>query len=278
MQKLKYIFIPTLGRLERQITYSCLPQHLKDITYFVVQEHESYRMKTMYGDNKVLTLPSHIKAIAETREWIHNLEQNNEIYWVLDDDIKFKLRTQVDNKWKVNLFTEQDFIDLVNQFEEWLNDDITFCAMVGAEVPPSAKYYPFNENAKVMLNVCFNKTKMPKDLKWTEVPYGEDIHITLQLLYRGHKNRVSYKHVATNNVSNAPGGCSSTRTLKRHNDSQRLLNKLWPNFIRLENKKLPKGKQRTWVCDDILDDDGDPFVVNLNVYFKKAFKSFNDKK
>ena len=272
METLTYIFIPTLGRLSNQIAYNQLPKWLKDITYFVVQSQEYNEMVNLWGEHKVLKLPPSIKNIAYTRQWIHT-NFGNCIYWVIDDDIKFKRRDKVDGGWKYRFFNDDDFIECVQTFEDWLNGPYTFCAMVGAEVIPTPTIYPYNENAKVMTNVCYNGKKLPKDLDWTSVPYGEDIHLTMQLLTSGHKNIISTKFVSSNNVTNAKGGCSTTRTLKKHNDSQKLLASKWPNFISIKNKKLSTGNRRKWVCDDDVDADGDPYIVNLICYFKKAYAS-----
>jgi hypothetical protein len=41
MKELKSIIIPTLGRINRQITYERMPQKYKDIVTFVVQPQET---------------------------------------------------------------------------------------------------------------------------------------------------------------------------------------------------------------------------------------------
>ena len=53
---IEHIIIPTLGRMDKQLTYNALPQKYQDITKFVVQAHEFEEMKSRYGD-KVLCLP-----------------------------------------------------------------------------------------------------------------------------------------------------------------------------------------------------------------------------
>ena len=46
------IYIPTLGRVDKQITYSNLPDFLKKKTILVIQPKE----KNLYGNKKILVL------------------------------------------------------------------------------------------------------------------------------------------------------------------------------------------------------------------------------
>ena len=47
---IEHIIIPTLGRMDKQLTYNALPKKYQDITKFVVQTHEFEDMKSRYGD------------------------------------------------------------------------------------------------------------------------------------------------------------------------------------------------------------------------------------
>ena len=42
------IYIPTLGRVDNQITYNALPDFLKKITYLVIQDHELTEIKRTF--------------------------------------------------------------------------------------------------------------------------------------------------------------------------------------------------------------------------------------
>ena len=50
------IYIPTLGRVDKQTTWENLPPFLKDITVLVVQPKE----KDLHGDKSILVLPEKI--------------------------------------------------------------------------------------------------------------------------------------------------------------------------------------------------------------------------
>ena len=65
-----YIFIPTLGRWEKQITYNNLPEEWQEKTVLVIQHHEKEQYTNLYGEDRIFVLPSYIDTIAPTREWI----------------------------------------------------------------------------------------------------------------------------------------------------------------------------------------------------------------
>jgi hypothetical protein len=61
--------------------------------------------------------------------------------------------------------------------------------------------------------------------------------------------------------TNAEGGCSIWRTLELHNESQRKLHALWPNFVKLREKEVKSG---VWKGQKKL---------ATTIYHKKAFAS-----
>jgi len=68
---IEHIIIPTLGRMDKQVTYNNLPKKYQDKVTFVVQAHEFEEMRERYG-SAVIGLPDNISRIAPTREWIFN--------------------------------------------------------------------------------------------------------------------------------------------------------------------------------------------------------------
>ena len=60
------IYIPTLGRHNKQITFNNLPNFIQEKTILVVQPHE----KDLYSDYPILILPEDNIGISRTRKWI----------------------------------------------------------------------------------------------------------------------------------------------------------------------------------------------------------------
>jgi hypothetical protein len=239
---IKHIVIPTLGRMDKQVTYNSFPQKYKDITTFVVQDHEYDEMEKRYP-GKVLRLPVEINRIAPTREWIFNHFRNDR-HFVFDDDLEFVVKEPnpgVGTKWLSRKFTEQDFDDAFNLCNDWMDDGIVYGGFLPAWIIPDIKQWPTRECQRVMTNVFYNGPKVPDGIEWNRVAAAEDLDVNLQLLTRGFKNRISAKYMVTCSETNAAGGCSTWRTLQVHNDAQKLLAELWPDFIKLSEKAVPNG-------------------------------------
>jgi hypothetical protein len=234
--------IPTLGRVNKQITYNNLPEEYQNKTFFVVQAHEFDEMVEIYG-NKVLKLPEEINRIAPTREWIFN-EFKNTRHMVLDDDLDFVVKEPnpgEGTKWLSRKFTRQDFDDAFNLINDWMDEGIIYGGFLPAWVIPDVNQWPIRECQRIMTNVFYDGPNVPTDIEWNRVAAAEDFDVNLQLLTRGFKNRISAKYMVTCSETNAEGGCSTWRTLEVHNEAQRQLASLWPEYIKVKEKLVPSG-------------------------------------
>lgn len=200
------IFIPTVCRPDRQITYSYLPDELKKRVVFVVQEWE--REKYTY-DAEYLVLPPEIKlgshnTLSHTREIIYKAGQNMK-YAMLDDDLHFKRRnakywTGESNMEKSSkLCDDSDVLEMFETFDKWLDDGITFCGCAQQNNPPFSK--PYEDNRSLSSCYWFNGKDWAKhidDMGLTDVKVGEDVLMILGLLSRGYRNRVSNEFIFAN--------------------------------------------------------------------------------
>lgn len=257
------LVIPTLGRIDKQITFENIPKKFHSDVRLVVQTHEYEAMKERYGD-LIVCLPENVKNIARTREWIFN-HFCSERMFVFDDDLKFSYQTYKLNeegapKWTKRKCNEQEFDDMLALVNSWMDQGIVFGGILPASVISDITQYPIRKCTRVMSNVFYDGPKMPKDLEWCRVPFAEDIDVTLQLLTRGYENWVSAVYRADFPTAN-PGGCSLSRTLESHNESSRMLVELWPEFVKLNEKELKTGP---WAGD---------VKAAVRVYTKKAYQS-----
>ena len=246
-----YIVIPTLGRMDKQITYNNLPEKWKKKTRFVVQAHEYHEMRKRYRgtlghdarDDQVMCLPDEVKRIAATREWIFR-QFNDTRHIVFDDDLDFVVKEPNpggDTKWKSRQFTEQDFDDAFGLLNTWMDEGISYGGLLPAWVIPDVNQWPIRENQRMMTNWFFDGKTIPRDLEWNRVDGAEDFDVNLQLLTRGFKNRISAKYMVTCSETNAEGGCSTWRTLDVHNQAQMKLAGLWPEFVKVRSKEVTSG-------------------------------------
>lgn len=239
---IEHIVIPTLGRMDKQVTYNSLIEKYKAIVSFVVQDHEYDEMNSRYP-GKVLRLPIEINRIAATREWIAEYFKNTR-HFVFDDDLNFIVKEPNPNegtKWIKRVFTDQDFEDAFNLCDQWMDEGIVYGGFLPTWMIPDIKQWPVRECQRVMTNVFYDGSKLPDDIEWCRVPAAEDFDVNLQMLTRGFKNRISAKYMVECSETNAAGGCSTWRTLEIHNDSQKQLAELWPAFVKLSEKTVLSG-------------------------------------
>ena len=229
------IYIPTLGRAGKQITWDCMPDFIKDITVLVVQPHE----KDFYGLKPIMVLPEDNMGITRTRRWIW--EKAGKIkYGMFDDDLKFMVRTPKGKKSKKPL-SDNDWKTLMTVVDSWL-DEVSFSGFRQGNMPPWE--LPFTDNRSVTCAYFFNGNDLPlsHNLDWS-LEFCEDIHLVLQLLEKLYSNRIWDKYVYISDQM-ADGGCNTTRTLEAVNANHQKLIEFHPNYVDwngLSDTKLGKG-------------------------------------
>lgn len=247
------IYILTLGRLNKQITYNSIPESWKENTIFVVQPHEYKDFLDKYGNSKVICLPIEINNLPLTRKWVFENLGYNKRHLVLDDDLSFLKKypnpNNISPKWLTETLTETDFDDILTLINSWMDEGYSYGGlMTTANIPDTnPKRYPIRTNHRLMTNFFFDGEKIPKDLIWNRVPFGEDIDITLQLLSKGFQNRCSSHYIVNPSKPNSNGGVSLYRSLEKHNNSQELLAKLWPKYVRIIDKPIKDGLIKKFV-------------------------------
>lgn len=257
------IYIPTLGRINNQITYNGFPESWRKNTFFVVQQHEVTEFVNIYGKDKVIELPLDINNLPRTREYIYNVLGGNSRHLVFDDDLKIKKKypnpLPTKPKWITEDLEEKEYDKILELIEGWMDEGYYYGGLMTSANIPDASRYPTRENHRLMTNFFFDGEKLPKDLMWDRVPMGEDLDMTLQLLSRGYKNLCSSKYVVFPKLPNSKGGCSTYRNLENHNDSQEILAKLWPKYVKVIDKINKDGLTKK----------------HVTIQFKRLYKDCN---
>ena len=259
------IVIPTLGRINKQISYNNLPDKYKKNVYFVVREKEYKEIKhkyTIYAD--IIVLPKNIETgIAPTRVYILEYFKDDRI-WMIDDDLTFYRKKpnndeNIKKKWISTKMTEKDFDILFLEITKYHNTGVVHGAINISSTPPSLRYWPRNKNGKIGGNVFLDIPNLPKDIEYFKYcPAAEDYDTNLQLLKKGYNN-IIFTDFCAIEKTNAPGGCSTFRTLEIHNKSQLLLKERHPKYVKINTKKKKKNNEEK---------------INLIIYWKKAYNDF----
>ena len=255
MYNLQKIYIPTLGRIDKQITYDAMPDWVKDITYIVIQPQEEAQFRERYPNSNLKVLPQEIKGIARTREWIIN-DGGDDCYAVLDDDIRFVKRnvdrvTLKKNAEKSNEeFTDEHWKEMFNRISEWFEEGVGLGGCYSKGSPP--KETDEKQFGKFIQAHFINGSKIwREELDWS-LQWGEDIYFVLQVLNRGVKTRLSDVYLIDSEEYYAEGGCMSEgRTTDKDIECLKELERMYPTIFSIRwneeytlNKiyKVPKVK------------------------------------
>jgi hypothetical protein len=208
---IKKIFIPTVNRVENQATFNSLSDELKQRVTFVVQAWEADKYK-YEADYYVLpdTPDYHYKnlyCVPRTRKLIYELGKGMK-YSVIDDDLViirrntkyFGLPSSMEKSQR--RCNHQDFLDLFNMMDSWLDEEeVTICGLGSRVTPPGNRLFSTNKgingaywiNGINLANEDFNEW----DLLCTSS--SEDVNFSLTALSKGFQTRQSSEFVIANN-------------------------------------------------------------------------------
>ena len=274
------IYIPTVNRVNQQITYDNLPKSLQKRVVMVVQSWE----RDQYDyDCEYLVLPeefnlSDYHCLAKTRKFIYETAGTDK-YCILDDDIKFIMRNKKywsdeGDQWRMNPKTgepvtkeackDEDILDMFNLYDKWL-DEVSFCGGVMAGSPPPN--VEFKEDRPIFSQLFVNGADLHHRLNefdLTSVRYDEDCYFLLQLLSKGFKIRESSRYNVFNLSCN--GKVKDTLWANTTKEEVRrcysIIEKKFPAFYQLKDKH---GK--------IITTNAFRGFVGKSVQWKKAYKS-----
>lgn len=248
------IFIPTCGRSDTQVTWNNLPHAIRYQTSLVVQSQE----ESKYNDSwPLIVLPDNIRSIGPTRQWIIDNFPDEKIL-MLDDDLDFAIRRS-DDPTKFLPASDRDILRMLDNIELSLMEGYKLVGVSGREGAnrDTGQFKEVTRQLRVhALDAGFFKEK---NIRFDRVPFMEDFDAILQLLELGYPNRVLNGWVHNQRGgSNAPGGCSTTRTLEAHNEAAKVLQSLHPQYVRIVNKESGNwGGAR----------------LDVNISWKKAYRN-----
>lgn len=258
------IYIPTLGRVDNQITYENLPTFLKKITSFVIQPKEVELFKEKYPNVSIKVLPEDDYGICNTRMWILN-NAGDEFYWMVDDDMKFikrhcNRRTGKKNAEKSNTpFVETDWVDMINWVKAKWEDGNTIVGNRRKGLPPAPKAeIPFS---KLVQSFFINGSKLNANNIVLDIPFVEDVQFIFQVLEMGGKITVSDEYLFDCDNYGSEGGCTlDGRTGQINLDNMIKLAERYPKYITMK--------------DEIIKLNDDLLYQKHTIHWSKAYNPF----
>jgi hypothetical protein len=255
------IYIPTIGRINKQLTISRFPQELAIHTYLVTSKAEAADLQKANPQVKVLACAE--KGIVKTRDWIlaHAVKNKHRKLVMLDDDLDIQRRRE--DMRITTVYDEAEYIEAFDWIDQTLND-YAHCGW-GTRFLAYANPAEFFSPGRMMYCLAYDVKKVVNAGASFGQGLGvdgtmEDFNITLQLLTQGYANKVSLEWRASPRGTNAAGGCSTWRTTKGANASAASLVKRFPGLVKMRPRK------NVW-------EGMDEGLMDVTVQWKKALRT-----
>ncbi len=243
------LYIPTLGRVDRQVTLKNMPVNIQKAVMLVVHPTEVQAHRAAGVVAQLLPCPAQGKGIGPVRDWIldHATKAGTKRFAMLDDDIILQkrrgLRTAPGGRryHTITNATPEEYVQAlawvdgalkVHAHASWgtrfLDIETTDKELRGGRAMGLLGYNVAKVNAA--------GARFGKGLEGTRGGM-EDNNMTLQLLTAGYANAVSMVWRCTSPGSQARGGCQTWRTAATIEEQARRIAELHAPFAKLRVKK-----------------------------------------
>jgi hypothetical protein len=244
------IYIPTLGRVDKQIFYNFIPDKWKKMVTLVVQKDERglYELDCDYfvTENNI--------GLAKTEELI--CRHAGKIRYIISDDDISLYRRNSKYYWRhggtsnmpgcKRKFINEDWDNMIEDFNKSHNDGIVMCGSRHESLPPRTTYGGHFESGpcfgiySVDGNIFSN---IIDDVDFTFAPLASDLNLTMEVLTRGYRIRLFDKYLYDQGVRFATGGKGTyDERIKIEDNDMRKLQKKYPKYIISQNKRDKNGR------------------------------------
>lgn len=242
------IYIPTRGRVFQETYQSLTEGYILDPIGPKIKFVVPYGSDHLGRGERVLETPPHINGIGPTRQWIIDYAADRGVKKVamLDDDLVFATRRQ-DEPTKFQPSSPGEICALFRGISAYLD----LYAHVGVATREGGNRDTSDSvcNTRLLRILAYRVDVLRREeIRFDRLELMEDFDVTLQLLRRGYPNLKINWIVHNQRSSNAPGGCSTYRTLEKQSANARGLAALHEDFVTTVQKKTKtawNGKERT---------------------------------
>jgi hypothetical protein len=238
------IIIPTRGRKEDQLTVQSLGKEFMHRTTLVCPQKDYGSLRGLREDYNVVVQPDTNWKIAQKREWIiqeWNKRGHNKII-MLDDDLRFATRIS-DNDWHLRPIGGEELIQEFQRIEDKLGEEFPHVGFGQRQGNNQLAEVGWKIPGKQVCTLGYYLPIVAKEVRWDLVELREDMCATLQLLLKGYPNAVWTETVVDQREFDAPGGCSTYRTVEMSNIEAEKLASLYPQYVSTVTRKYNEKKQ-----------------------------------
>jgi len=230
------VYVPTLGRSHSDTLVS-----LTRAAIYPTLVVSNYKDFSWY-DKRILC--PH-QGIGPTRQWIIDQAKSNKVV-MLDDDLVFAAR-RGDEPTKFREATTTDVWMLFSSIYANLSEfaHVGVSTREGGNRDTHLACY----DTRLLRILAYRVDVLRREkIRFDRLELMEDFHVTLSLLSRGYRNIKINWIVHNQRSSNAPGGCSTYRTLEKQREAALGLKADFPDFVSVVEKTTKtawQGKTRT---------------------------------
>ena len=234
------IFIPTRGRLDKQVTWESIGHKARCNAVLVCPTEEC--MEHQLRDREVLDR-GNIKGINKVRQFIleYAMGEGHDKIIVLDDDLIFGRRISRDAP-NLRKTTEDEMHELWERMDGLLDG----YAHVGVSPRQmNDKHFPHTLKKGMRQNAVHGLR--PTDIHMMGIRYDavelmEDYYVTLSLFQQGHVNAVITDWTwDQRGASGAKGGCSTYRDAVMQERASKTLAERFPDHVKVVQKETKTG-------------------------------------
>lgn len=230
------IFIPSLGRADQvHHTIDHLPPVVRGQAKLVIGAKDFKAYAARFGEDALYVVD--VKGIGKVRQHIIDISEGPVL--MLDDDLSFFVRRQDDPRL-LEKAKPADVTKMLSAMKRVLNDyaHAAIAAREGANRNTDEVIY----NTRCLRALGYNASVLKKEgVRFDRLPVMEDFDVALQLLRRGYPSITLNKWCQDQGRSNAPGGCSTYRSMQVQSKGAHGLARLHPDFVTVVAKKAKGG-------------------------------------
>ena len=231
------IVIPTYGRVDRQTTLKETPPALHKYVWLCCVAEEMSPLMAATGHDQFFTQPSAVTTIHQKREFIMQWckKKGVEKVMMLDDDMFWQARGL---KGLIKEYaTEKHIVGAMKEMSKLLGEfaHAGFSSRLGNNRVAS----DYARTTRMMHSLGYNVAAYHEaGARFDRVHGKEDFDVTLQLLKKGYDNVVVYHTCISPGKYDAPGGCSTERTLETANANAQKLKDFHPDHVSVVHKEF----------------------------------------
>lgn len=228
------IVIPTRGRSDSQLTITFLPKELREITTIIAPKKELFKLSSMFIDSppEYVAQPDPEWTIAQKRSWIFQWanEQGYDKIIMLDDDLRFSTRIS-DDDWHLREIAGSELLPEFERIRDKLGPEFPHVGFGQRQGNQTLTEVGWKSPGKMCYALAYHVPTVLKECEFNRIALREDMELSLQLLLKGYPNAIWTQTVVDQRKFDAPGGCSSERTIEKSNAEAMKLVELFPDYV-----------------------------------------------